>query len=170
MSTRGSRAADRARIALGAIRLINGATGIIAPSVLVRRLGNQPAVCPAASYAFRLFGVRTVLLAADLLFAKGPVRDHARRSAVIIHAADTVAATWGAWRRELPPRAAAITVAISAANTALALLAWPRTVPADGQQPFPAIGNDEKWPPSDASDSQPGGALVWPILPECDGA
>jgi len=150
MSDRGHRLADRARIALAVIRLVNGALGIAAPGLLVRRLGGDPAASPAALYAFRLFGVRTVLLATELLLTDGPLRDHARRTAVFIHASDTTAAAWGAWRRELPPRAALTTLLISAGNTALAILAWPqRTVPehpADkegprpGWQPGPLLG------------------------------
>ena len=126
MAERGHRLAKRARIALGAIRLVNGALGIAAPGLLIRRLGSDPAASPAALYAFRLFGVRTALLAAELLLTDGPVLNHARRTAVFIHASDTLAAAWGAWRRELPPRAALTTLLISAGNTMLAVLTWPR--------------------------------------------
>jgi hypothetical protein len=127
MSGHSARLGDRARIALGAIRLINGALGIVAPCILIRRLGSDPATSPAALYAFRLFGVRTVLLAVELLMADGPLRDHVRRTAVIVHAADTTVAAVGAWRRELPPQAALTTVLISGVNTVLALLIWPRS-------------------------------------------
>lgn len=126
MPCRADRLGDRARIALGAIRLVNGVLGIVAPGMLIRRLGGDPAASPAALYAFRMFGVRTVLLAVELLLSDGPLRDHVRRTAVIVHASDTTAAALGAWRRELPPRAAMTTVSISAVNTVLALLVWPR--------------------------------------------
>ena len=126
MPVQPDRLGDRARTALGAIRLINGVLGIVAPAILIRRLGGDPASSPAALYAFRLFGVRTVLLAVELLLADGPVGEHARRTAVIVHASDTTVAALGAWRRELPPRAAMTTVLISAVNTILALLVWPR--------------------------------------------
>jgi hypothetical protein len=96
------------------------------PGVLVHRLGGEAAASPVARYAFRLFGVRTTLLAAELLLGDEPVRDHARRTAVIVHATDTAAAAWGAWRRELPRRTAMTTVVISAVNTLLAVLARPR--------------------------------------------
>src|SRR5689334_4211682 len=122
MAERGHRLAKRARIALGAIRLVNGALGIAAPGLLVRRLGGDPVNSPMALYAFRLFGVRTVLLATELLLSDGPLLDHARRTAVFVHASDTLAAAWGAWRRELPPRAALTTLLISAGNTVLAVL------------------------------------------------
>jgi hypothetical protein len=125
MLGRSDRLGDRARLALGAIRFVNGAVAIVAPGVLVRRLGGDPGTSPGALYAFRLFGVRTVLLAAELLMADDPLRDHVRRTAVIVHASDTTLAALGAWRRELPPRAAMTTVLISAINTILALLVWP---------------------------------------------
>ncbi len=128
----GSRLADRARITLGVIRLINGALALLAPGILVRRLGGGATARPVARYAFRLFGVRTILLGSELLLPNGPVRDQARRTAVIVHAADTTAAAWGAWRRELPPRVAMATVAISSINTMLAVLARPRSAPPRG--------------------------------------
>jgi hypothetical protein len=132
-----ARLGDKARIALGSIRLVNGALGIVAPSILIRRLGSDPATSPAALYAFRLFGVRTVLLAVELLMADGPLRDHVRRTAVIVHASDTTVAALGAWRRELPLRAAMTTVLISGVNTILALLVWPRA----GRHGLPAAAS-----------------------------
>jgi hypothetical protein len=126
MPCRADRLADHARIALGAIRLANGILGIVVPGMLIRRLGGDPAASPAALYAFRMFGVRTVLLAVELLLSDGLLRDHVRRTAVIVHASDTTAAALGAWRRELPPRAAITTVLISGVNTVLAFLVWPR--------------------------------------------
>ena len=95
-------------------------------------LGGEATASPVVRYAFRLFGVRTILLGAELLLANGPVRDQARRTAVLVHAADTTAAAWGAWRRELPPRVAMVTIVISAINTLLAVLARPRSTPPNG--------------------------------------
>jgi hypothetical protein len=126
MPVRCNRRVEQARIVLGVIRLINGGLGILAPGVLVRRLGSDPAANPAALYAFRLFGVRTVLLGVELLLAEGPLREHVRRTALIVHASDTTAAALGAWRGELPLRAALTTVLISGVNTVLAFLVWPR--------------------------------------------
>ncbi|MCD6033041.1 MAG: hypothetical protein K0S78_5223, partial [Thermomicrobiales bacterium] len=48
MPVRCNRRAERARIVLGVIRLINGGLGILAPGILVRRLGSDPAASPAA--------------------------------------------------------------------------------------------------------------------------
>lgn len=126
MPDRSDRIRDGARVVLAGIRLINGGLGLFAPQVLIRRLGADPETCPTARYAFRLFGVRTVVLAAELLMRDGPVRDHVRRTAVVIHASDTAAAAFGGVRREVPPRVAAMTVLISGLNTVLAVLARPR--------------------------------------------
>ena len=147
MPDRRNRLADRARLTLGIIRLINGALGIVAPGILVRRLGTDPSVSPAALYAFRLFGVRTVLLAAQLVLADGPVRDDARRTAVIVHASDTTVAAWGAWRREIPLRAAIPTVVISAVNTVLAVLIWPKRTQSDLHATPAAFERGKRWRP-----------------------
>jgi hypothetical protein len=105
-----------AAVALAGIRLVNGTIGLVAPQVLAQRLGAEPAD-PALLYALRLFGVRTVVIALDLM------RDDraALRTAVPIHASDTIAAVLLA--RRLPARQGAAVVGISALNTCLALLA-----------------------------------------------
>jgi hypothetical protein len=94
-------------MALAGIRLANGTTGLVAPQELARRL----------LYALRLFGVRTVVIAIELL-RREPA---ALRTALPIHASDTVAAVLLA--RRLPARQGAAVVGISAPNTLLALLA-----------------------------------------------
>ncbi|EFE64994.1 predicted protein [Streptomyces viridosporus ATCC 14672] len=49
--------------ALAGIRFFNGTTGPPAPALLIRRLvPGGVALGPAAVYAFRLFGIRTLLL------------------------------------------------------------------------------------------------------------
>src|SRR6059036_1858937 len=55
-----------AAVALAGIRLVNGTTGVVAPQELAKRLGAD-ADDPALLYALRLFGVRTVVIALDLL-------------------------------------------------------------------------------------------------------
>lgn len=109
---------------LAVVRIVNGLLGLLYPSFLIRRLGGDPDVQSLAPYPFRMFGIRTVLIGADLLLLRGEPLARATRTAVAIHASDTVCAAIGGIRRELPRRAAIITVAISAANTALALVAW----------------------------------------------
>jgi hypothetical protein len=108
--------------ALAAIRLVNGTLGLFAPQVLVRRTSADPTTTEPY-YAFRMFGVRTVVLGLDLLTLTGPAQERARTQAVIIHATDTAAALLGGLRGDVPPRVARTTVAISALNTALAVVA-----------------------------------------------
>ena len=112
---------DYARIALAAIRLFNGAAALFAPRILLRSLEADPDKSAAALYAFRMFGVRTIIIGAQLLLPDGDVRRQALRTAPIIHASDVAAARLAG----LPPRAARTTTIISAVNTILAVLAQP---------------------------------------------
>lgn len=107
---------------LAVIRIINGGLGLVVPEVLVRRVSHDPSET-ASFYPFRMFGVRTVVLGADLLLLPEAALDRARKEAVIIHSTDTVCAAIAGLRGDLPPRAARATFAISALNTALAILA-----------------------------------------------
>lgn len=118
-----ARVSDGARIVLAGIRLINGGLGLFVPRRLIRRLGGDPTTSPTAIYALRMFGVRTIVLGADLLKPAGPVRDHALQVAPIVHASDTVAAALVGIQGKVPPRVAIMTVAISAGNTVLAIVA-----------------------------------------------
>lgn len=108
--------------ALAAIRIANGALGLLAPAVLVARTSADPH-STAPYYAFRMFGIRTMVLGVDLLTVTGDAQGRARNQAVLIHASDTVFAAIGAVRGDVPRLAARTTVAISAVNTALALVA-----------------------------------------------
>jgi hypothetical protein len=114
---------DAARVTLAVIRLINGGLGLLVPGFLIRRLGGDPATSATATYALRMFGVRTVIMGADLLRPAGPIRDHAVQIAPIVHASDTVAAALLGVKGKVPRRVAVMTVAISACNTALAIVA-----------------------------------------------
>jgi hypothetical protein len=107
---------------LAAVRLVNGVLGLLAPGVLVARTSADPH-SSAPYYAFRMFGIRTIVLGADLLLVSGDAQRRARDEAVLIHATDTVCAVVGGIRGDLPRPAARTTVAISALNTALALVA-----------------------------------------------
>jgi hypothetical protein len=117
--------ADYARIALAGIRMVNGAVALIAPSVLVRQLGADPKSNATAFYPFRLFGIRTVLIAVDLVKPEGPTRAHAIQMAPLIHAVDTASAALAGIRGQLPPRIAVKLVLLSGINTALAVIAQP---------------------------------------------
>ena len=112
-----------ARKALAAVRLFNGTAGLLAPRLLLQRLGTDPAVDRSGFYPFRMFGIRTILLGADLLFLSGEQRRRATRLAVLIHATDTISAATAGVRGDLPRKAAVVATAISAGNTALAIAA-----------------------------------------------
>lgn len=114
---------DYARIALGCIRLLNGGVALIAPQLLATRLGIDPRTTPAALYVFRMFGIRTVLIAADLLIASGQRRTDAVSQAPIIHASDTIAAAIAMFSGRLPGNSGLMITLISAVNTGLALYA-----------------------------------------------
>lgn len=113
--------ADPARLLLAGVRLTMGTAGLVAPGLVIRRLDIDPDVQPGMRYPLRMFGIRTVLIGADLLRRSGPDRWHAELLAPVIHGCDTVSASL-AWRRgDLPPRAGATATAISAVNLALSL-------------------------------------------------
>jgi hypothetical protein len=120
------RAHDYARITLAGIRLFNGVAALSVPATLARQLGVDPAANPAALYALRLFGVRTVLIGAQLLLRDGGVRVHSLRVAPAIHALDASAALIAGGRGQLPQRAATTAAVISSVNTLLAIVALKR--------------------------------------------
>jgi hypothetical protein len=107
---------------LAVIRIVNGTLGLLAPHVLAARTSTDPD-STEPYYAFRMFGIRTVVLGVDLLTLTGPAQQRARTQAVIIHASDTAAALLGGLRGDVPPKVAKTTVAISAVNTVLAVVA-----------------------------------------------
>ena len=112
-----------ARQALATVRIANGTLGLVAPQLLLRRLGTDPTADRSGIYPFRMFGIRTVLIGIDLLVLRGEERRRAARIAVLIHATDTLSAATAGVRGDLPRKPALITTAISATNTALALIA-----------------------------------------------
>ena len=123
MSDTLDRTRDTARIALAAIRLFNGIAALFTPGLLASRLGVNTNTDPAIIYVFRLFGVRTVIIGAELLLRDGESRGRALRIGIGIHASDTAAALIAGVRGQLPPRAALTATLISATNTALAIVA-----------------------------------------------
>jgi hypothetical protein len=110
---------DQARVALATIRLVNGTLALVAPNMLLRRLGADPDANKVAVYPMRMFGVRTIVLGVQLLM--DPRSPEADRFGVIIHASDTATAITAGLRRQLPPRVAIMTTGISLTNTVLAL-------------------------------------------------
>lgn len=114
---------DCARIALGCIRLANGTIAFLAPATFARGVGLDPERDRGTRYAFRLFGIRTVLIGAELLGPEGEGRSRTVRIAPYIHAADTLAAAIAGATRQLPARGAAKAVLVSSVNTLLAVAA-----------------------------------------------
>jgi Animal haem peroxidase len=119
-------ARTRARYALAAIRLFNGGAALFTPEKLARRLGTDPEAGGAVIYALRMFGVRTIVIGAELLFLRDKELERALRNGVLIHASDTVAAAAAGAKGYLPPRTAALTTLISTVNTGLAIAAKSR--------------------------------------------
>jgi len=122
-SSRLRRRSDKARVLLGLIRFVNGALGLFAPQFLAKRLGVEESAGKPAHYPFRLFGVRTMILGAQLWTSPSEERRVALKLAVVIHASDTAAAVTAAVREELPRKQALATAALSAFNTTLAVMA-----------------------------------------------
>ncbi|MDP8942537.1 MAG: hypothetical protein M3N16_00175 [Actinomycetota bacterium] len=113
-------------LVLAAIRLINGGGALLVPRAYGRRMGVDPEVSPAGPYVLRLFGVRTVIIGAELLLRKGAALDEALRVGRIIHASDAIAAVLAGATGQLPRRNAVLAAAISTVNTVLAFSARPR--------------------------------------------
>ena len=117
--------AKGSRYALGAIRIVNGALGLLAPGVIQRRLGDQaPDRNAAAVYGLRLFGIRTIVIGADLFLLRTDDLDHALRSAVLIHGSDTATVLALRRRKQLSPELARPLALISGLNTVLAVTAF----------------------------------------------
>jgi hypothetical protein len=131
MMEKPSAVASGARTVLAAIRVFNGAAALFAPGFLLRRLGLDPDGNPGAYYAFRMFGIRTILIGTELLFWGPAQREHALRVGVLVHLSDTLSAAYAGVTRQLPARAAVPATLISALNVLLAYLAQSpsRTLP-----------------------------------------
>lgn len=120
---RGHRLSEVARIVLGGIRLVNGSAALLAPTMFARRGGLDAEANPQALYVIRLFGIRTVLLGADLVGRDPAARARALRLAPLVHATDTAAAAAAGLAKKLPPATAKQAVTVSGLNVVLALLA-----------------------------------------------
>jgi hypothetical protein len=117
---------ERAPQVLGGIRLFYGTTALFAPTTIARRLGVDPDANPAPIHPLRMFGIRTILIGAELLFQGPATRARSMRVAPLIHASDTASAVISGVRRELPPRVAILTTVVSGLNTVLAIVGQPR--------------------------------------------
>lgn len=68
------------RFDLASIRMVNGGLALTAPGVIIGRF-DEPTSDSAAAYGLRMFGIRTVLLGADLAVLTGkPLRRAVRAS------------------------------------------------------------------------------------------
>ena len=118
-----SRVPGLARVALAAIRIVNGSAALVAPALLARNLGVRREDNQVVQYVFRMFGIRTVAIGLQLLLPEGELRRASVRTAPIIHASDTASAALAGLTRQIPARPALIVTSISALNTVLALTA-----------------------------------------------
>ena len=113
---------DLARVLLAAVRLTMVTAGLLAPGLVIRRLDIDPTTQPAMRYPLRMFGIRTVLIGAELLTPDKRRRWHAERLAPVVHGSDTVSALLAWQLGDLPRRAGVMATAISAANLLLAVV------------------------------------------------
>jgi hypothetical protein len=117
------RLASSARIGLAAVRLFNGGVALAAPHLAARRLGGEEEPRPETIYALRLFGIRTVLLGADLLTRNEGARRRALDLALVVHLTDTGSAILAGARGGMPAGTARTLTIVSGANSVLAALA-----------------------------------------------
>ncbi len=128
-----SRKRDGARLLLAAIRFVNGAIGLFAPQIIMGRFRDEEHHdTPVATYALRMFGVRTILAAVDLLRGDDDVREHAQKIAPIMHASDLCTAFLIAKSGQVKTKTGLMIVSISALNTVLALIIAKRGTDAIG--------------------------------------
>jgi hypothetical protein len=120
-----TRARGYAQYVLAAIRFVNGALALFAPSTLARRLEVDTKESPGILYFERLFGIRTILIALDLVTGDAQETQRAIRAGRIIHASDSVGAALAGLSGNLKTRPAVMTTAISLVNLLLACVAKP---------------------------------------------
>ena len=119
------RLGETARIALGGVRIVAGTAGLVAPAMIISRFGDsKPTANAAAIYGLRLFGIRTVLIGADLIRLRGRDLDRALAVAPIIHATDTATVLALLGNKQLSPDRARPLALISGLNTVLAVTAY----------------------------------------------
>lgn len=107
--------------ALAAIMLVNGTLAVAAPSFLVRRLGVEPSRQSGMLYVFRMFGVRTIFLAIDLV-RRPDQRSRSMQEGIVVHSTDASAAVVAGLLGQLPLRPALMVAGISTVNTILAVV------------------------------------------------
>jgi hypothetical protein len=123
--TPATRARGYAHYVLAAIRLANGALALFAPTVLARRIGVNARESTGILYFERMFGIRTILIALDLVSGDRRHAARAIRVGRVIHASDAASAALAGLSGNLRPRAAVLTTAISLINLMLAFASRP---------------------------------------------
>ena len=119
---------SNAHFALAGIRFFMGAMALLVPRSQVERLDIDADESPALLYFQRMFGIRTILIALDLVTGDEEDRRRALRRSPMIHASDATAAALAGRSGNLAPGPARMTVAISLVNLLLALIARPHPV------------------------------------------
>jgi hypothetical protein len=107
--------------ALAAIMLTNGTLALVAPRWVAGQLGVRAEVQPGMLYALRLYGIRTVLVAADLCLEPRR-RRRAMREGILMHSTDAAAALVAVSLGQLPLQAGMMAGAISTVSTLLCLV------------------------------------------------
>jgi hypothetical protein len=103
--------------------MFNGAGALVAPRAFARKMGTEADADGAMVHALRMFGIRTALIALDLLSSDPAVRRHALRVALLIHVSDTISAARSGVSGQLPRRSAVVATGISSLNVVLAWIA-----------------------------------------------
>lgn len=107
-----------ARRTLAQGRLAIGIAALVAPRVVARFFGVDPATNPAAPYLTRMFGARELYMAAPFLMpAPGLEESELASRAVPVDAADAAASLLAGLRGYVPWRAAAPATVIAAFAT-----------------------------------------------------
>jgi hypothetical protein len=115
-----------ARQGLAGVRILTGTLGLVAPAILIKRMEPDGRQSPAAVYAFRLFGIRTILLGLDLLIRPDDDVQRELRQGIVIHTSDVLTVVVLGVRRQIPRRTAVLTTLISGTNLALAIVGMER--------------------------------------------
>lgn len=112
-------ASNPARNALAGIRLTLGLGGLIAPGLLARAFGIDPAESRGLSAMIRVFAARELMMGAGLLATSGSELDRWLRWGVLVDAGDVASALAAGRSGDAPRRAVVLTG--GAASTAVAL-------------------------------------------------
>jgi hypothetical protein len=120
-----SRARANAHIVLAAIRFVNGTAALFFPRALAKRIGVDADTSPGILYFERMFGIRTILIALDLVRGDHETTVRALRVGRVIHSADATSAALAGIRGNVARRPAVMTTAISLVNLLLAFVARP---------------------------------------------